>query len=253
MLTAQTSQHPGARVSPRAGKHVCLRVNVSVFSVRSVAEKIFHHEGHKEYEGMSVIHDDWGRTLSQRQTVNGTVCTRSYMWWYGDKLKRISSDFPGERQADYLYDGLGKRRVRSIDYPETYGDAEWTTWRWVGWSEYSEHDAGTDAATHWDLGTRRTTWIGNAKVDGADPSTGTWTCQMPDHPEKMRSIFEARQALRSNAGRAGTSRARDLFPVQGAPPHACNSSRPSWPRRSGHCAAPLICGHSPSSSCPHSR
>jgi RHS repeat-associated protein len=145
---------------------------------------------------VTFTYDDWGRTLSQRQTVNGTVCTRSYMWWYGDKLKRISSDFPGERQVDYVYDGLGKRRVRAIDYPETWGDAEWTTWRWdLGWTVLSEHEAGTDNTTHWDIGTRTKSFIARgmlnmAEVPGSDPSPGAYRYYLQDHLGSTRALYD---------------------------------------------------------------
>ncbi len=55
-------------------------------------------------------YDAWGRLLSRTQG----AYTANYEWRFGDKLKTITSSFPGEAASvAYNYDGLGKRRNRT--------------------------------------------------------------------------------------------------------------------------------------------
>ena len=52
-------------------------------------------------------YDDWGRMAGKTQGAYAAT----YGYRFGDKLKSVRSNFPGENAAvDYNYDGLGKRR-----------------------------------------------------------------------------------------------------------------------------------------------
>lgn len=58
------------------------------------------------------MYDDWGSTMTQQVDL-GNMAFRAV---YGDKLRRVHSDFPDEAAlARFNYDGPGKRRNREPD------------------------------------------------------------------------------------------------------------------------------------------
>ncbi|OQC06797.1 MAG: putative deoxyribonuclease RhsA [Candidatus Hydrogenedentes bacterium ADurb.Bin101] len=72
----------------------------------------------------SYTYDPWGRLASRSATISGQSYTATYTYRFGDKLKRIDSNFPTETAVvQYNYDGLGKRRLKAIGNDTTY-------WRW---------------------------------------------------------------------------------------------------------------------------
>ncbi len=72
----------------------------------------------------SYTYDPWGRLASRSATISGQPYTATYTYRFGDKLKRIDSNFPGETAVvQYNYDGLGKRRLKAVGNDTTY-------WRW---------------------------------------------------------------------------------------------------------------------------
>jgi len=105
-----------------------------------------------------------------------------YNYRFGDKLKDVASNFPGEAAAVYYqYDGLGKRRNRTLDMVNT------TWWRWdLGYNVIQEY---ADADSDWDIEGLSMTYIpGLAEVPGTDPSTGGYRYYMGDHLGSVRGI-----------------------------------------------------------------
>ena len=106
----------------------------------------------------------------------------AYLYRYGDKLKRVDSDFPGESAVvEYNYDALGKRRNKLIDST----DLTWYRWD-AGWSVLAEY--GESQAGGWEMGTRERTYVGKlAYADGADPSSGAdYYYHFTDHLGSVR-------------------------------------------------------------------
>ena len=85
---------------------------------------------------LDLKYDPWGRLATRSAVIGGQTCTATYTYWFGDKLKRIDSNFPGETAlVTYNYDGLGKRRWRQ---GPTFDD---TFWRWdTLYSVLTEHN-----------------------------------------------------------------------------------------------------------------
>lgn len=73
----------------------------------------------------------------------------------------MDSTFPGEAATVYYnYDGLGKRRLKTLDL------TNWTWWRWdAAWNVVSEHQEGTNPNSEWDIGAR-TRSFGKRPVKG---------------------------------------------------------------------------------------
>jgi hypothetical protein len=67
------------------------------------------------------FYDDWGRMISKDQGAYGA----DYEYRYGDKLRSVTSNFPGEGNVTYKYGGDGKRRERSSPYAAYKWDAGW--------------------------------------------------------------------------------------------------------------------------------
>jgi len=115
---------------------------------------------------------------------------------FGDKLKDVTSNFPGEAAAVYYqYDGLGKRRSKTLDSVNT------TWWRWE--RNRSRHVCPPAASkpwlaraarlhgkrADWDLENLSLTYIpGLAEVTGTNPSTGSYRYYMGDHLGSVRGI-----------------------------------------------------------------
>ena len=126
-------------------------------------------------------YDYWGRLSSSTTTIGQTTYTRTYTYWFGDKLKEVASDFPGEKPVvSYLYDGLGKRRWRTDGTTTTY-------WRWdAGYSVLTQYE---DATSDWDFGDLKRcfvpfghTALAETDVDGSgNPATAAYTYLALDH------------------------------------------------------------------------
>jgi len=91
----------------------------------------------------SFTYDPWGRLASRSATISGQSYTATYTYRFGDKLKRIASNFPGETPVvQYNYDGLGKRRLKAIGNDTTY-------WRWdAGYSVLAQYG---DTSPDWTI------------------------------------------------------------------------------------------------------
>jgi RHS repeat-associated protein len=112
-------------------------------------------------------YDQHGRTISK---ADGTHSAR-YIWFAGDKLKQYESDFPGEEDVAFQYDGLGKRRLKLVNLSAPT-DADYTWYRWdADWNMIGEYAAGAGAGT-WDLGTL-TRWHAFEKFSISGTSLGS--------------------------------------------------------------------------------
>jgi YD repeat-containing protein len=125
-------------------------------------------------------YDAWGRT--SLKTKNGYAST--YVYRSGDKLQQVNSTFPGEKAlVQYIHDGLGKRRLRTVD------GADKTFWRWNGWEEHAEYGAGSGG--FWDMGdvAQRTylPGLGEAYPAGTTPMADH-AYYTPDHLGSVRGI-----------------------------------------------------------------
>ena len=125
-------------------------------------------------------YDAWGRTSLKTKT--GYAST--YVYRSGDKLQRVDSTFPGEKAlVQYIHDGLGKRRLRTVDGTDK------TFWRWNGWEEHAEYGAGSGG--FWDMGdvAQRTylPGLGEAYPAGATPMAD-YAYYTPDHLGSVRGI-----------------------------------------------------------------
>ena len=133
-------------------------------------------------------YDAWGRTTLHQRVDGDDTYTRAYSWGCGDKLRYVLSDFPGEMTTAYNYDGLGKRRNKTLDYG---GGGETTTWwRWAGMSVLAEY-AGAGGMT---IGARSETYVpGLAQIPGSNPSTGAYQYLLADHLGSVREVQDQSQ------------------------------------------------------------
>ncbi|MBI1319877.1 MAG: hypothetical protein GC168_13185 [Candidatus Hydrogenedens sp.] len=136
-------------------------------------------------------YDDWGRTISK---ADGTH-TATYTWLFGDKLKAYTSDFPGEADVAYNYDGLGKRRNRLNNPNGAFTDADLTWYRWdAAWNLIGEYESGD--YTVWDVGALEKWYQGKAAhVDGSNPASGAYNYYAHDHLGSPRGIYSQTQAV----------------------------------------------------------
>jgi len=132
-------------------------------------------------------YDLWGRTISK---VRGGY-SAYYEWRFGDKLKNYNTNFPGETDAAYNYDGLGRRRVKLLNYTGSYTEADATWYRYgAGWDATGEY-ASADV-DNWVPGAAERTYVGQgAYIDGATPSSGTYTYLTHDHLGSVRGGWSA--------------------------------------------------------------
>jgi RHS repeat-associated protein len=123
-------------------------------------------------------YDDWGRMAGKTQ---GSYAA-TYGYRFGDKLKSVTSNFPGENASvGYNYDGLGKRRFEQLDNTTA------TWFRWSGWEESGEY-AGTPNT--WTVGAKQTGYVpGLAAYAGADPATADWRFNLNDHLGSPRQML----------------------------------------------------------------
>ena len=131
-------------------------------------------------------YDEWGRTITKSRVDGATTYEAVYMYRYGDKLKRVDSTFPNEKDVAYVCDGLGKRRIKSVD-PD--GTPEKTLYRWAGWSVLAEYGEYTGQGGEWNtFGDRTRTYLGASEVLGSNPQTGTYQYALTDHLGSVRQM-----------------------------------------------------------------
>ena len=105
----------------------------------------------------------------------------TYSYRFGDKLKAVTSNFPGETASvGYNYDGLGRRRLEQRDNTTA------TWFRWSGWEECGEY-AGTVGS--WTIGALQTGYVpGLATFAGSNPATAEWRYHLTDHLGSVRQL-----------------------------------------------------------------
>lgn len=125
----------------------------------------------------SFTYDDWGRMVGKTQGSYGAT----YSYRFGDKLKSVTSNFPGETASvAYNYDGLGRRRLEQRDNTTA------TWFRWSGSEECGEY-AGTVGS--WTIGALQTGYLpGLATFAGSNPSTAEWRYHLRDHLGSVRQL-----------------------------------------------------------------
>ena len=142
---------------------------------------------------MSVTYDDWGRMAGKTRG----ACAATYGYRFGDKLKSVNANFPGETASGRETAGtvptprrlgagqsrvsLGKRRLEQLD-------GTTVTWfRWSGWEESGEY-GGTPNT--WTVGAKQTGYVpGLAAFAGADPATADWRFNLNDHLGSPRQML----------------------------------------------------------------
>ncbi len=144
------------------------------------------------------VYDAWGRLVTKNQGSYQAV----YNYRFGDKLKNVTLNFPGEAATVYYqYDGLGKRRCKTLDSVNN------TWWRWE--RNRSRHVCPPAASkpwlaraarlhgkrADWDLENLSLTYIpGLAEVTGTNPSTGGYRYYMGDHLGSVRTLRDQNKA-----------------------------------------------------------
>ena len=128
-------------------------------------------------------YDAWGRMSGKTQ---GSYAA-TYGYRFGDKLKAVTSSFPGEAASvGYNYDGLGKRRVEQL------GTSSITWFRWLGMEESGEY-TGTPGT--WTIGAMQTGYVpGLATFAGANPTTAEWRYPLTDHLRSVRQLTAQNKA-----------------------------------------------------------
>jgi len=122
-------------------------------------------------------YDAWGRMTSKAQ---GESYSATYAYRYGDKLKSVTSDFPGEGTVTYEYGGDSKRRERSV----SGGAYTWYNWD-VGWNVINEDSSKQ--------GTLTMTYVRGlqgimADVSGSNPASGTYRYYCHDNLGSTRRL-----------------------------------------------------------------
>jgi RHS repeat-associated protein len=136
-------------------------------------------------------YDGWGRTISKTDGTHDAA----YTWRFGDKLRVYTSDFPGEADVAYNYDGLGNRRNRLNNPNGAYTDADLTWYRWgTEWNLIGEYESD-DYAT-WDVGDLKHWYLGKAaQVNGSSPAIGDYRYYTTDHLGSPRAVYSQAQAV----------------------------------------------------------
>ena len=122
-------------------------------------------------------YDDWGRMAGKTQGAYAAA----YTYRFGDKLKAVTSNFPGETASvGYNYDGLGRRRLEQLDNTTA------TWFRWSGSEECGEY-AGTVGS--WTIGALQTGYVpGLGTFAGSNPATAEWRYHLTDHLGSVRQL-----------------------------------------------------------------
>ena len=128
-------------------------------------------------------YDDWGRMAGKTQGAYAAA----YTYRFGDKLKAVTSNFPGETASvAYNYDGLGRRRLEQLDNTTA------TWFRWSGWEECGEY-AGTVGS--WTIGALQTGYVpGLATFAGSNPAAAEWRYHLTDHLGSVRQLSSQNKA-----------------------------------------------------------
>jgi RHS repeat-associated protein len=140
----------------------------------------------------SFTYDAWGRMASKNATIGGTARTAYYSYSYGDKLKHVWTNFPGETTTAYNYDGLGKRRVRITDYNGVNPQTTW--WRWdLGWSplcEYADPNLGweIEGFAQFNVYNGLMHPLAEAAVSGS-PANAAYSYLALDHLSSTRAVY----------------------------------------------------------------
>jgi len=105
----------------------------------------------------------------------------TYAYRFGDKLKAVTSNFPGETASvGYNYDGLGRRRLEQRDN---------TTATWFRWSGLEECGEYAGSVGSWTIGALQTGYVpGLATFAGSNPSTAAWRYHLTDHLGSVRQL-----------------------------------------------------------------
>jgi RHS repeat-associated protein len=133
-----------------------------------------------DYNGSTTFgFDDWGRMTSKaRGSYEAT-----YAYRYGQMLRSVTSDFPGEGNVTYEYGGNGKRR-QSIVSGST------TNYNWSGGRAIINIEDGSGNLTRTFIGHLR------AHVDGSSPSTADYVYYSNDIIYTSRTMRgESRELL----------------------------------------------------------
>jgi len=140
----------------------------------------------EDMDTTAFAYDDWGRTISKTRAADSLAAVYNYR--YGHKLKDVTTNWPGETDVSYMYDGLGKRR---IVYPDFNGSGEMTWYRYgLGWKAIAQYE--DDDTAFWDIGGRTKSYLpGLGEVTGTNPSTGTYRYYSIDHLGSIRRIRDA--------------------------------------------------------------
>ncbi|MBI2425231.1 MAG: hypothetical protein HYV27_20560 [Candidatus Hydrogenedentes bacterium] len=166
----------------------------------------------------SFTYDDWGRLSTKTQ---GSYAA-TYYYRYGDKLKMVTSTFPGEAAlVEYMYDGLGKRRFKVVN------SSEWTWYRWdLGWNVIAEYDDYPGTTSIWDVGALERTYTHTpggsvsrilADVGGTAPATGNYQYYFHDHLGSTRALHNQSKAMIASNEHTPYG---DVYAASGAPmPH----------------------------------
>ena len=147
----------------------------------------------------SYTYDPWGRLATRSAVISGQTYTATYTYWFGDKLKRIDSNFPSETAiVEYNYDGLGKRRIKAVGSATTY-------WRWdAGYSVLAQYQ---DDTADWGIGAFKRFFIpfGHTALAEADldttglPANAVYTYLAQDHlGTSMYGFNQSKTALSQN-------------------------------------------------------
>ncbi len=132
-------------------------------------------------------YDAWGRLLTRTA---GTA-TASYAY-RGDKLKQVTSTFPGEASTVAMnYDGLGRRRNRMAN-----GVTPITWWRYgLGWdtvAEYTDNDTdwAVEGFSKFNVMTDFMNPLAEATVaSGQTPANAAYSYLALDHLSSTRGVF----------------------------------------------------------------
>ena len=131
-------------------------------------------------------YDVLGRTISKYNAYHDAT----YVYRYDDKLYQVTSDFPGEQNVSFDYDGLGK--LREWDNGTDYA---WLRWD-AGWNLLNlatDEIEDEEESEYWRDAVK--TYVGrNAEFTGSNPATGTWEYQTHDNLGSVRGKWDANKA-----------------------------------------------------------
>ncbi|GMV95138.1 MAG: hypothetical protein AMXMBFR82_49160 [Candidatus Hydrogenedentota bacterium] len=132
-----------------------------------------------DYNGSTTFgFDAWGRMTGKAR---GSYAA-TYGYRYGQMLRSVTSDFPGEGNVTYEYGGDQKRRQRTVG----------TDNRWYNYS------AGLTVVNEEDgLNNLERTYVGRsfAQSDGSSPATGAWSYYFQDRLGSVRVVRDGSKGL----------------------------------------------------------